>query len=282
MYKVWEKIRPMFYSALFLFISSLSLQLLGSCVDSSFNLLASRGTPKIIFTLLVIAHVMGLALTHSRKFFQDSLDINVYFLWKNRWIPAFLCTFSVFFSLHVLMLCGIGASGYLSYNSLYVITPKIIGSILFGFLVTFFLAWTEELIFRGIFFRYVAQSVSPLVSVFIASLVFMLAHDIVCPWNLFTSQWQLGLGLFLLGMMLNMLFLISGKLYVGMGAHAGLVFVKVILRRIPLVTYLPSHQLPWWLTADLRQSHLTHALFVVTILILLRWYFTKSRLASVR
>ncbi len=275
MSKMWNKIRPMFYSALFLLMSSLVTQMVGAFFSPSFNLLASRGVGKIIFTLLVIGHVMGLALTQSWQFFQESLEINVSFLWEKPWLKAFLSTFLIFFSLHTFILCCIGVAGYLDYNFLCNVSPKIVGSIVFGFVVTFFLAWTEELIFRGLFFRYVAQLISPLGSVFVASLVFMLAHDITAPWSLMTVNWQLGLGLFLLGVMLNMLFLISGKLYVGMGAHAGLVFVKVILRRIPLVTYLPADQLPWWLTVDLRQSHLTHVLFLIVILILLRCYQTK-------
>lgn len=269
----------MFYSALSLFISSLLIQYVGSYFDPSFNLLTSRGTGKIIFTLLAIGHLLAMALAHSRTFFQESLNVNVFFLWRDSWLRYFLTTFAVFFGLHVGMLCLIGVSGYLSYNPSCVVTLKILLSIAFGFLVTFFLAWTEELIFRGIFFRYVAQMLPPLMSVLIASLVFMLAHDIIQPWNLLTCQWKLGLGLFLLGMMLNMIFLITGKLYVGMGAHAGLVFVKVIMRRIPLVTYLPSEQLPWWLQVDLRQSHLTHALFALTIFILLGIYLARKKAA---
>ncbi len=273
-----SEIRPIFYSALLLLITSIVTQFLGAFFNPAFNLLASRGTEKIIFTLLVIAHLLGLALTRSKCFFQESLEINVYFLWRKPWVRSYVILFSVFFSLHVLMLCFIGATGYLSYNSAYQLTPKILGSICLGFVVTFFLAWTEELIFRGIFFRYIAHMVSPLMSVFVASLVFMLAHDLAGPWNLVTVHWQLGLGLFLLGVVLNLLFLISGKLYVSMGAHAGLVFVKVILRRIPLVSYLPTDQLPWWLAVDLRQSHLTHVLFMITILILLRVYFLRRSL----
>ena len=45
-----------------------------------------------------------------------------------------------------------------------------------------------------------------------------------------------------------------------MGAHAGLVFVKVALRRIPCLVYLPV--LPFWLHIDLRQSHLVHVFFI--------------------
>lgn len=272
MYKMWNKIRPMIYSALFLLGNTFLIQYVGSLYNPSFNLLASRGFEKIIFTTLVIGHALALALTKSKEFFKKSLTINVYFLWQSKWIRSFLSMFFIFFSLHALMLFCIGSAGYLHYNPAYHVTLSIIRSIGLGFIVTFFLAWTEELIFRGILFRYINQILPPLTSVFIASLIFMFAHDLARPWNLITVHWHLGLGLFLLGMLLNLLFLISGKLYISMGAHAGLVFVKVILRRIPLIKYLPTEQLPWWLAIDLRQSHLTHILFGLTILLLLGYY----------
>jgi hypothetical protein len=95
----------------------------------------------------------------------------------------------------------------------------------------------------------------------------MLVHNITHPLELVTTQWKLGLGLFLLGFLLNLVFIISQKLYVGMGVHAGLVYVKVFLRRIPCITYASS--LPWWLNSDLRQSLITHLLFAVVITFLL-------------
>jgi hypothetical protein len=100
----------------------------------------------------------------------------------------------------------------------------------------------------------------------------MLCHDLTNPLNLITKDWKLGLGLFLLGMMLNIIFVITQKLYTGMGAHAGLVFVKVILRRARFLVFLPAAQLPCWVNPDLRQSVLIHIMFVaVNIGLIIRY-----------
>lgn len=101
----------------------------------------------------------------------------------------------------------------------------------------------------------------------------MLAHDLTNPLNLVTVHWHLGLGLFLLGFFLNLLFFLSGRLAVSMGAHAGLVFVKVFLRRIPLVSY--AAVVPWWFDPDLRQSPAVHALFIVSIIIITIMHWQK-------
>ncbi len=145
--------------------------------------------------------------------------------------------------------------------------------LIWGFIVVFFLAWTEELIFRGTIYLYFAQYFQPLISLLITSTMFMFAHDLSNPLNLVTKNWQLGLGLFLLGALLNIIFITTKKLYTGMGAHAGLVFVKVALRRIPLIMYLPASQLPFWINKDLRMSPLIHLLFFALILVI----FIKNR-----
>jgi hypothetical protein len=95
----------------------------------------------------------------------------------------------------------------------------------------------------------------------------MLSHDLTCPLNLITSHWELGLGLFLLGFLLNILFIVFDKLSVSMGAHAGLVFVKVLLRRIPIIIW-PT-VLPWWVDSDVRKSFFVHLVFVITLVILI-------------
>jgi membrane protease YdiL (CAAX protease family) len=137
------------------------------------------------------------------------------------------------------------------------------GSLLLGFVATFFLAWSEEAIFRGTLYPFLCRSFNPWAGMIATSFIFSLAHNLHNPLGLLTTEWRLGLGLFLLGLLLNTVFALSNKLYVSMGIHAGLVFVKVILRRIPLITLAPT--LPWYLHADLRQSTITHLLFIFTI-----------------
>lgn len=67
-----------------------------------------------------------------------------------------------------------------------------------------------------------------------------------------------------------------------MGIHAGLVFVKVILRRLPLIGYLPEEQWQWWFAQDLRQAPLVHILFAIIILTLIIIYRKKLRTQPVK
>jgi membrane protease YdiL (CAAX protease family) len=174
----------------------------------------------------------------------------------------------LFFALHILTISFFTFYGFAEIIN-YSCKWTIIFSILFGFIATFFLAWTEELIFRGTLYQMFAQNMCPFYASAAASFIFMLAHDLSNPLNLITINWKLGLGLFLLGWLINIIFILTGKLYTGMGAHAGLVFVKVILRRIKIVAFLPATQLPFWVNADLRQSVLIHIFFALIIIILI-------------
>lgn len=259
---------PVIVSALSILISFCILQPLFLWMDPSFSLLANRGAGKILFTILVLLHIMLLLTTTPKKFLVKFVQTNFGFIRHKKWIAPFCLYFLIFFSLHSLMLYGLSLNGIVqTHPEALNLIPSKIGPLVFGFIATFFLAWTEEVIFRGALFSILKQKISPLSSIIITSLIFSLAHNVTNPLLLVTSEWRLGLGLFLLGMFLNILFFLSNALYIGMGAHAGLVFVKVLLRRIPLITYAPV--LPWWFDIDLRQSLLTHSLFLLIIVFLL-------------
>jgi len=60
-----------------------------------------------------------------------------------------------------------------------------------------------------------------------------------------------------------------------MGAHAGLVYIKVLLRRIPLIT-IPT-AIPWWFSPDLRQSIIIHILFALAIVGIMLWAALKTK-----
>jgi len=198
---------------------------------------------------------------------------NFLFFKKKNWIKTFFKYFIIFFSFHVLLLVIFYYSDFLFYNPLWgTLNSKLILRTLFGFVATFFLAWTEELIFRGTLYPFFRQNLKPIGSLLLTSLIFMLVHDLNNPLNLVTKNWDLGLGLFLLGIILNLIFIGTKKLYTSMGSHAGLVFVKVILRRAPIVLFLPPKLLPFWVNRDLRMSLLTHLLFTITIVILAFYY----------
>ncbi|MBX9830624.1 CPBP family intramembrane metalloprotease [Candidatus Babeliales bacterium] len=272
-HKKWKSLGPVVLSALSFGIIFAMLEPLARLLDPSLTLFASRGAGKIVQTILAISHVLLLLSLQPLSFLRTWFKQNIRFLGSTSWLKDFFTMFIIFFTLHSALLGALWLAGYTHINPAWgSLSLGLLASMGFGFLATFMLAWTEELIFRGTVLPFLKQFLSPLESIFWSALVFMLCHDFSNPLNLLTVDYKLGLGLFLLGFMLALIFHISGKLYAGMGAHAGLVFVKVIMRRAPLLIYLPASQLPWFVNADLRQSFLVHALFVLVIISLMIAY----------
>lgn len=266
--RIFDVMGPVILSAFSILISFCILQPIALLLDPTFSLLASRGVGKIAFTVLVILHIFLLLSVLSKKLLNDFLQTNLYFICSTKWIVPFGSYFLSFFAIHSFILGIIIQLGHAQWHPEFLkLIPSNAVSLLMGFIATFFLAWTEEAIFRGALFTVLQQRLAPMPAIITTSLIFMFAHDLTNPINLLTTKWALGLGLFLLGIFLNMLFFLTNKLYIGMGAHAGLVFVKVVLRRIPLISYMPT--IPWWIDSDLRQSIIIHLLFVAVILFLL-------------
>lgn len=258
--KILNMIGPILLSVLSILSSFLILQPIALWLDPSFNLLASRGISKVAFISLIIFQIILFLSLLSKKFFQQFLQTNFYFFINKNWLKDFFKYFFLFAFLHFLVVIFFFSIESFPYNSEWgTFNFNLILNILWGFVGAFFLAWTEELIFRGTLFPYFNQFLGTFSSIILTSTFFMLVHSITAPWELVTTHWELGLGLFLLGVLLNAAFAITGKLYVGMGIHSGLVFVKVILRRMP---FFPS-------SFDLRISHVAHFLFLALIIFLM-------------
>lgn len=264
---------PVFVSALSLIISFVLLQPLAIWLSPDFNLLSNKGIGKFAFMSLVILHLVYFCAIVSSSFFATFAATNLSFFRTRSWLKDYFIFFSLFAVLHMLFLLiglasGYAVIGYCQQRSLVTLAC----SLLIGFVVTFLLAWSEEMIFRGTLYRYLSLSFPPFPSMLITSIFFALAHNLTNPWKLLTTDYKLGLGLFLLGFLLNIIFVVTQKLYCSMGAHAGLVFVKVCLRRAPIITLLTQTQLPWWLNIDLRQSFLIHGIFALCIIALCGCY----------
>lgn len=270
--KLVDVLGPILLSALSLWICFLLIQPIALALDPSYTLLANRSIGKIAFTLIVLIHILLLAAAKPHRWWQQFMHTNVYFLASTHFIKPFFSMFFLFFAGHTLLLLTLTTTPYAtcSLPSLSLVLHKL-PNLLFGFVATFFLALTEEAIFRGTLIPLFSHAMSRLGGILLSALIFMLAHNLTAPWELVTTDWALGLGLFLLGTILAQLYTITDTLYMGMGAHAGLVFVKVFLRRIPCIAY--TQPLPWWLHPDLRQSPLVHGLFFVLICLL--FWITK-------
>jgi len=297
--KHWKNIGPMVLSALSLTISFLIIQSLAFFINPELNLLASKNLGKIAFTsmvfyqIILFLYIQSITITGESKnksgnrksMLVSFYQTNIQFLSNTNWIPTFAILFVLFFSFHSITLFSFKTLGLAFYNQSWAgISLNAIAKIIFGFVATFFLAWTEEAIFRGTIYPYFLQYYSTLTSVFLTSFIFMSVHDLTNPISLVTTNWKLGLGLFLLGFLLNVVFAITGKLYASMGIHSGLVFVKVILRKAPILNYAPEYLWPWWFNQDLRQASVVHLLFFTVILILLfkhkDMFFKKTKRVS--
>lgn len=288
MQKIWKVTGPIVLSALSILITFIFVQPVACWLDPTFSLFANRGIGKIGITVLVIWHIFLLLFNCDKKLLLDFWQTNFAFFKNLKWLKSFCLYFLIFSTLHVLFLALLYLSGFVIYvpTCLPVVAlaktghPELIsGSIkpvisfalkmFIGIVATFFLAWTEELIFRGTVYKFFVQELSPVVSALLASLVFMLSHNLSNPLALVTSDWKLGAGLFLLGLLLNLIFILTGKLYTGMGVHAGLVFVKVFLRRVPFLVFLAPNTLPFFIDKDLRQSLIVHVAFILADIFLI-------------
>jgi membrane protease YdiL (CAAX protease family) len=267
---------PIVLSVLSLLLTSLIIQWFGRLLDPSFHLLANKGLGKFTFSFLVLVQLFLFLSVTLTKNFEQFLRTCIFFYRDRHWFSTYLKWFCGAFAAHAFLLVCLYFSGYVLYNPIWsLLTPARVMQIFFAFGVTFLLAWSEELIFRGMLYSYFKQHLSPLHSIFVTSLIFMFVHDIPNPLNLITRHWKLGLGLFLLGVLLNLLFELTGKIYVGMGVHAGLVSVKVLLRRLPLIAFLPKEALPVLIRSDLRSSLLVHACFLAIIIFLIKKHHRK-------
>ena len=290
-FKHWKNIGPIVLSALSLLISFLIIQSFAFYLNPEINLLASKDFGKIAFTLMVFYQIILFLITENKSketamgpygsmannskksLFKNFYQTNIKFIFGTNWLPIFAILFILFFSFHAITFFFFKMIGLVFYNQNWQgLDLNTIFKILFGFVATFFLAWTEEAIFRGTIYPYFLQYYQILTSIFLTSFVFMIVHDLTNPISLLTTHWQLGLGLFLLGFLLNTVFAITGKLYASMGIHAGLVFVKIILRKAPFLIFASENLWPWWFNKDLRQASIVHLLFLITIIVLLSNY----------
>lgn len=276
--QIQENLGPILLSALSLFLSFKIIQPLALSLNPIFHLLSSRGIGKIAFTIMVIWQIILLFSCLPKKFLEKFLNI-IFFFKEKSWFSKLALYFAVFFSAYMIFQIFFLHLGYIQYDPNWgIINITLLFQIVFGIFITFFLAWTEEAIFRGAIYTYLNQFWNIYTSILATSLIFMFAHDLSNPLNLITKNWRLGLGLFLLGFLLNQIFVISGKLYTAMGAHMGLVAVKVFFRKAPFLTFVITKNLPYWLHSDLRQSPIIHLAFVIIIMITaINSYFNPSR-----
>lgn len=131
-------------------------------------------------------------------------------------------------------------------------------------LVVLVLATTEELIFRAFIMRYVRTDTSAAVTVgavVFSSLIFAAVHNPTDLAAWFTAEeFPLFVGLFLLGVLLCTVYIVTGSFWGAVAVHSALLGSKVFLRRTHLLEVDTG---AWWLSdsADIRRAPLVWLLF---------------------
>jgi membrane protease YdiL (CAAX protease family) len=281
MRKIFQVVRPILLSAFALLVVSICTQQGMQFFMPHFQLLASKDLGKIIFTTLAFGAIALFIAQQPAAFRAAWVKRNLLFLTSRIGLRYFTGCFALFFFLHCLFLAICYTSGHGALQTVVNIQPfTLTGKLIFGFFVTFMLALTEEIIFRGTFYPYFVAFMRPIWAVLATSLLFMIVHFLPNPISQLYADWPVGLGLFLLGFMLNLIFIKAGSMYANIGTHAGLVYVKVILRKIRFFVFAPLPTLPWILHTDLRQAPIVHILFASIIIYLIisqrAFLFAKS------
>ncbi|MBL4587959.1 CPBP family intramembrane metalloprotease [Candidatus Babeliales bacterium] len=260
--KIYRSVGSLIAAALSLFLWSYAFQAGVYYFDLGINILSEKNMGKIIFTFLVLLHV-DLFLRLQKKEYVDTFYQTMFsFFYSWRSLISFFYYFFLFFLIHVAVLglfVSMGHASFISFSSS--LSYYFFKKTMWGFIATFFLVWSEEAIFRAALFNHFNRFVSVKPAIFVTSLCFMVAHSLQDPVHFFIHEWRIAVGLFLFGVMLNSLYVSTGKIITSMGAHAGVVFVKVLQRRILFVQFMPQISSIWLIDADLRQSLLAYLLF---------------------
>lgn len=267
--KLWHSIGPITISVLSFFISYLFLSPFFTSLFYPLTLLDNRGIGKLLFSCMALYQVLLFIFCAAPKLYNRCITDSIQWLFTISGWRHYIYFFMIGFSAHAILLCIFYYLGYaqVAPSLLSLLTfSKVIQCCMAAF-ITFLLAWSEESLFRGFFYNYFLQNHSQFFSVVLTSFIFMFAHGLSMPWLLITTEWRLGLGLFLLGLVLNMLYIKTGSLAASMGFHAGLVSLKVFLRRIPYITILPSSS--YLVSVDVRQSLFTQGMLLGLVIIIL-------------
>jgi len=258
---IWKGFGPIFLSALSLFISALLIHILSFYTLPTYSPFAAKGAGKNILLFMGVLQTLSFMAIRSRIEWQRFFNEFCFWIFNAQRWRTFFYFFIRFAIFHTLLLGIYASTGHAALQKASVAPPqRLLLHLALIFIAPIVLAWGEELIFRGLLFNFLKKYCSLATSIFSASLIFALSHDAQHPLSLLTTRWQLGLGLFLLGAFLSLIAEWKQTLAASAGVHAGLVYVKVLLRKFPIIT-IPASS-PYLFPIDLRESLIVHALLL--------------------
>jgi membrane protease YdiL (CAAX protease family) len=174
----------------------------------------------------------------------------------------------------------VGVVGFIGYtllmDSVGVIELRMkygIGRVLLALVIGltgFTIAATEELLFRGFFLQTLMKDLPRWIAVVITGIIFVLFHKLGAVQDFWTVPYDAMLagGIFSLHILLCVAFFKSKTLYLPLGIHSGLVFTKVVFRKLKLIEVVDAESYLFGLGGDARRGVLAWGLFLAGILVL--------------
>ena len=238
---------------------------------SSYSLGDSRGPGEWAFIAIALAAVLLFSRYVARV---DSLQFVARYvmLWR-RTLKGFLLTFGATMLFAAAGYLALAALGYVQWSQAAWenLRSDIVEKSAIALLIVLVLASVEETIFRAFLLRYLRRNDTFWVTVgavVVSSAIFSVSHlvALIDVWHLIGKA-SLLTGLFLIGLLLGTVYVVTGSLACSIGVHCGLLGFKVILIRTDVINLVPD----WLVNDDIRRSPLAWLVFLAATLAIVLW-----------
>ena len=238
---------------------------------SSYSLGDSRGPGEWAF----IAIALAAALLFSRYVARvDSLQFVARYvmLWR-RTLKGFLLTFGATMLFAAAGYLALAALGYVQWSQAAWenLRSDVVEKSAIALLIVLVLASVEETIFRAFLLRYLRYNDTFWVTVgavVVSSAIFSVSHlvALIDVWHLI-GKTSLLTGLFLIGLLLGTVYVVTGSLACSIGVHCGLLGFKVVLIRTDVINLASD----WLVNDDIRRAPLAWLVFLAATLAFVLW-----------
>lgn len=238
---------------------------------SSYSLADSRGPGEWSFVAMALAAVLLFTWYVARI---DSLQfVARYVMQWRRSLKGFLLMFAATMLFAAFGYLVLAAFGYVqwsqaAWDSLRV---GVVEKSAKALLIVLVLATVEETIFRAFLLRYLRYNDTVWVTVgavVVSSAIFSVSHlvALIDVWDLIDKASLLA-GLFLIGLLLGTVYVVTGSLACSIGVHCGLLGFKVVLIRTDVVNLVSD----WLVNDDIRRAPLAWLVFLLATLAFVLW-----------
>jgi uncharacterized protein len=231
--------------------------------------LRHSGVGHVTFYILFVLNVFIFQKWVNREGFL-SLGLNPYSGWQMTVLKGWIVGVLAFIGYTLVMQAAGVIVLKMDYRFGRVLLALLIGC------TAFMIALTEEILFRGFFLQTLLKDLPVWMAVVITGIIFVFFHKLgsIQDFWLIPYDAMLAGGIFALHLLLTAAYFKTKLLYLPLGIHSGLVFGKVVFRKLKLIEVIEPESFWFGLGGDARRGFLAWILFVSGILVL-RFLITK-------